>query len=113
MNEWNNLPELYQEALKTAAYEANVIMMARYDAKNPVALESLLANSEVQLLPFPDEVLAACEEAANELINEFASQDTDFGSILPEWTAFRDTIHKWFGVSELAFSAYSSAQAAS
>lgn len=113
INEWNNLPELYKEALKTAAFEANMIMLSRYDAKNPVALESLLSSSEVQLQPFPDEVLAACEEAANELLNEFASQDTDFGSILPEWTAFRDNIQKWFGVNELAYSTYSSARAAS
>jgi TRAP-type mannitol/chloroaromatic compound transport system substrate-binding protein len=113
MNEWNNLPELYQEALKTAAYEANVIMLSRYDAKNPAALEKLTGESEVQLQPFPDEVLAACEEAANELFNEFSSQDTDFGSILTEWTAFRDNIQKWFGLNELAYSTYTGTKASS
>jgi TRAP-type mannitol/chloroaromatic compound transport system substrate-binding protein len=113
MNEWNNLPDLYKEALKTAAYEANVIMMARYDAKNPASLEKLLSESDVQLLPFPDEVMKACEEEANNLFEEFAAQDTDFGSILTEWRTFRDSIHRWHGVGELALLNYLAAQAES
>ena len=40
IDEFNKLPEEYQEVLKTAAFEANLTMMARYDAKNPAALQS-------------------------------------------------------------------------
>ena len=45
LDEWNKLPEQYQEVLKTAAYAANTTMMARYDAKNPAALSRLINDS--------------------------------------------------------------------
>jgi TRAP-type mannitol/chloroaromatic compound transport system substrate-binding protein len=106
LNEWNNLPELYQEVIKTAAYEANIAMMARYDAKNPAALERLLNESEIQLLPFPDDVMQAAEEASFALFDEFSAADSTFGSILKEWLAFRDSVQKWHGFAETAYLAY-------
>jgi TRAP-type mannitol/chloroaromatic compound transport system substrate-binding protein len=107
LDDWNNLPEEYQEIVKTAAQEANNIMMARYDAKNPEALQKLVEESNVTLLPFPDDVMAAAEEASFELYDEFASQDSDFASILQEWSAFRDRVQTWHGLGELAYLNYS------
>jgi len=104
--EWNKLPEVYQEILKTAAYEANMTMMARYDAKNPAALKQLLSESDVQLAPFPDDVMAASEEAAFELLDEFAKDDDVFASILKEWNAFREGIQEWHGYAETAYLSY-------
>ncbi len=106
--EWDALPELYQEILKTAAYEANMTMMARYDAKNPGALQTLLANGGVEMRPFPVDVLKASEEAAFEMYDEFAAEDTDFGSILKEWSAFRDGIQAWHGYAESSYLLYGS-----
>jgi len=107
--EWDKLPEEYQEILKTAAYEANTTMMARYDAKNPAALQKLLSESDVQMQPFPDDVMKASEEASFELFDEFASNDTDFASILKQWSAFREGIQHWHGFAETAYLAYASA----
>ena len=39
-----SLPETYQHILKTAAAETHVNIMARYDARNPGALRSLLGS---------------------------------------------------------------------
>ena len=106
LDEWNALPEIYQEILKTAAYEANTTMMARYDAKNPGALQKLQSEADITLLPFPDDVLAASEEASFELYDEFAASDGDFASILTEWTAFREAIQAWHGYAETGYLAY-------
>ncbi|MEM7345717.1 MAG: TRAP transporter substrate-binding protein DctP [Chloroflexota bacterium] len=103
---WDELPEEYQEILRTAAYEANSTMLARYDAKNPAALKALLEESEVEMRPFPDDVMKASEEAAFELYDEFASNDSDFGSILTEWKAFRDELQNWHGFAEAGYLAY-------
>ncbi len=102
LNEWNNLPQEYQEILKSAAYEANVTMMARYDAKNPAALQNLTSSGDVTLLPFPDDVMTLAEEASFELYDEFAASDTDFKSILDEWNTFRDAIYQWHSLAEAA-----------
>ncbi|MCB0086852.1 MAG: TRAP transporter substrate-binding protein DctP [Caldilineaceae bacterium] len=106
LNEWNNLPELYKEIVKSAAYEANITMMARYDAKNPTALAKLQSESDIQLLPFPDDVMAASEEASFALYDEFAASDADFKSILDEWTVFRSAIQSWHGYAETAMLNY-------
>jgi len=106
LDDWSNLPEEYQEIVKTAAQEANNIMMARYDAKNPAALQTLIEESDVTLLPFPDDVMAAAEEASFELYEEFSSQDADFGSILSEWVTFRENIQIWHGLGETSYLTY-------
>jgi len=108
LNEWNNLPQEYQEILKSAAYEANITMMSRYDAKNPQALRTLMESGDVTLLPFPDDVMALSEEASFELYDEFAASDTDFKSILDEWNVFRDAIYGWHSLAESAMLNYSS-----
>jgi TRAP-type mannitol/chloroaromatic compound transport system substrate-binding protein len=113
LEEWNKLPQEYQEAIKSAAFEANTIMLARYDARNPAALARLLTDSEVELRPYPADVMQAAEEASFELFDEFAAQDTDFGSILSEWKVFRDSIQPWFGYAETAFLNYTASSQSS
>lgn len=110
--EWDALPELYQEIVRTSAYVANTTMMARYDAKNPAALAQIL-ESDIELRPFPDDVLQASEEAAFSLYDEFAQSDSDFAAIFTEWKRFRDEIQGWHGVAENAMLNYLSNAASS
>ncbi|MEM7127992.1 MAG: TRAP transporter substrate-binding protein DctP [Chloroflexota bacterium] len=105
-SEYDALPEEYQAILQAAAYQANMTMMARYDAKNPAALNTLLNDGDITLLPFPDDVMQASEEAAFELFDEFAASDTDFGSILTQWSAFREGIQAWHGLAETGYLTY-------
>jgi TRAP-type mannitol/chloroaromatic compound transport system substrate-binding protein len=58
LNAWNKLPPQYQEVIKTAAYESNATMLARYDARNNEALQSLL-SSGTQVRPYSEEILQA------------------------------------------------------
>ncbi len=106
LQEWEGLPEIYQEIIKTAAFEANMIMLARYDAKNPAALKQLIEEGGITLLPFPDDVMKAAEEAAFELFDEFSAQDPDFAAVFKEWLAFRDAIQEWHGLAETAYLEY-------
>ena len=106
LDEWKKLPEQYREALKTAAYEVNVRVMARYDARNPVALRRLINDRGVILRPFPGNLLKAAEETAFQLFNETAAADADFASIFKDWLAFRDAIHAWHGLAELSYLQY-------
>jgi len=106
LDEWKKLPEQYREALKTAAYEVNVRVMARYDARNPVALRRLINDGGVKLRPFPGDLLKAAEETAFQLFDETAAADADFASIFKDWLAFRDAIHAWHGLAELGYLQY-------
>lgn len=106
LDEWNKLPEQYQEVLKTAAYEANMTMMARYDVKNPPALSRLVNDADITLLPFPEDVLQAAEESAFELFDEFAATDSEFNSIFKGWSTFRESIQAWHGLAERGYLQY-------
>ncbi len=106
LDEWNKLPEQYQEALKSAAYETNLRVTARYDARNPAALHRLINDGGVQLRPFSDDILNAAEESAFALFEETAAADTDFASIYKEWNDFRKAIQSWHGLAERGYLQY-------
>ncbi len=103
---WNALPEVYQEIIKTAAYEANTTMMALYDVRNPVSLQEILDKGKIKILPFPDDVMAAAEEASFEIFDESAAASSDFASIFEEWKPFRTSIQAWHGLAETSYLEY-------
>lgn len=102
LDAWNDLPTSYQEALKTAASEAHVSIMASYDSLNPGALASLL-DQDVELKRFSDEIMAAAQTAAFELYEELAAEDESYRKVFDAWKAFREDSNRWFSTSELGF----------
>lgn len=106
LDKWNELPDVYQEIIKTAAYEANTNMMATYDALNPPALQEILNNSDVTVLPFPDDFMDAAATAANDINQQNASENSAFADILSEWESFRDGIQQWHGLAETSYLSY-------
>lgn len=101
LEQWNELPSVYQEVVRTAAHEANTIMMARYDAKNAPALQTI-QEAGVELRPFPDDVMEAAETASFELFDDFAGQDDDFRAVFEEWSSFRESVQAWHSLAERA-----------
>ena len=99
---WADLPKDYQAILEGACYEANVDMVAKYDALNPVGLRKLIGGG-VKLLPFSNEILAACYKATAETYDEIASKNAKFKKVYEPWKAFRNEQVSWFQVAENRF----------
>ena len=99
---WDKLPKEYQAILEAACYEANVDMLAKYDALNPGALRKLVANG-VQLRPFPRDIMQASWRAANEVFDETAAKNPSFKKVYDSWRKFRDDDVLWFRVAEQNF----------
>ena len=99
---YNALPKEYQSILQAACAEANVDMLAKYDALNPPALRKLLANG-VQLRAFSPEIMAACYKAAEEVFAETTEKNAAFKKIFEPWKKFRDEEDLWFSVAEKRF----------
>ena len=97
------LPAGYQAALATASAEASANMMAEYDAKNPIALQELLAEG-VQLQRYPDEILDAAQKETQALMAEKAAKDPSYKKVFDHWDAFRKQSNQWFGTCEQAYS---------
>lgn len=102
LKKWAELPKSYQSAFEAACAEANVHMLARYDAKNPEALRRLVAAG-AQLRSFPRPVMEACLKAANELYAELAAKSAHFKRIYEGWSRFRNDQFLWFRVAEGAY----------
>jgi len=105
LDEWNKLPELYQAAITTAAAEANVVMLSRYEAANDQALEELVASG-TQLRDYSPEIMNAAYAAWMELVGEFSASDADFKAIYENWNAFRTRIYDWNKTNEFAFTSF-------
>ena len=106
---WDNLPKEYQEVFKTAAYEANMTMMAKYDTRNGAALQRLV-DGGTQLTPYSQEIMAAAQKASFELYEENASQDNTFRELYEQWKAFREQVYAWNRINELSFNQFAIAQ---
>ena len=102
LNEWNNLPEVYQQIVRTAAFEANLEMLSRYETRNNEAPQRLV-DSGVQLREYSAEIMTAAQEATFDLYDEFAASDADFKAIYDDWRGFRDRIYAWSQLNQGAF----------
>ena len=105
LDKWNALPPAYQSIVKTAAAMANVDMLAKYDAKNPAALRSLVAGG-AQLRPYPKDVMDAALVAANALYAEISATSEDFKTIWASMEAFRNEANLWNQVAEYTFDTF-------
>src|SRR5262249_25148914 len=100
--QWEQLPKTYQAILEAAAAEANVWMVAKYDAVNMPALRRLAAGG-TKLHAFSKEIMDACYKAAFELYDETAASNAAFKKIYEPWKQFRDDVYLWFRVAENTF----------
>jgi TRAP-type mannitol/chloroaromatic compound transport system substrate-binding protein len=105
LDAWNKLPKQYQSAFEVAAAEANMAMIAEYDAKNPAALSRLL-QSGAQLRIFPKEVLDAAYKEAEKLYAEECKNNPKFKKVFDSWDRFRKDQSNWFRVAENSMSSY-------
>src|SRR6266699_5906196 len=102
LEKWNALPKNYKAILESACAEANVWMVAKYDALNPDALKRLLASG-VKLQPFSNEIMVACYKASAEVYDEFATKNPKFKKVYESWKKFRNEQNQWFAVAESRF----------
>ncbi|MCB1899501.1 TRAP transporter substrate-binding protein [Cognatazoarcus halotolerans] len=96
---WEGLPKEYQAIVEAAAAEANLDMMAKYDALNPAALKRLVAGG-AKLRPFPLPVMEACYKAAQEVYVEVKKENPAFKKIHDQMTAFQKDQVLWASVTE-------------
>jgi TRAP-type mannitol/chloroaromatic compound transport system substrate-binding protein len=102
ISEWQKLPRLYQEAFEVAAAEANLLMLAAYDAKNPAAMARLVREG-TKLRAFPKEMMEAAFKVSTELYEEEAGKNPSFKTIYEPWKKFRLEEFQWFRVAEASY----------
>jgi len=99
---WDGLPSSYQEALRSAAAEANMRMLASYDQKNPAALERLI-DGGTQMRRFPDDVMQRAQDITRQLLEDEASSSPQYRTIYDAYRQVREDAYRWFGTAETSY----------
>lgn len=104
-SQWDKLPVEYQEIFKSAAMEANLRMLSKYDALNRVALKTL-AEGGTKLTAYPPEILQAAQKAATDYYAEESSKSPAFKKVYDQWNQFRIAVSGWNKINELSYDSF-------
>jgi len=105
LDAWRALPPPYQAALEAAAAEAQLHMLAKYDAANTAAMKRLIAAG-VKLHAFPPEVMRAAYLAATQYYEETAAVNPRFRKVYESMRAFRNEVVPWHSLAEGRFDTF-------
>jgi len=100
---FEGLPPHLQQAIRTAAYRANVWMHAEFEAKNIEYLQKLINEHNVKLVQFPADVLAELKKLADEVIAELVETDPMSQKVYAAYSEFRKNISSWADITEKVY----------
>jgi TRAP-type mannitol/chloroaromatic compound transport system substrate-binding protein len=100
---WASLPPDLQQIVETACKAAAMDMYADFEARNGTALKTLVDEHQVELRPFPDEVLAELKRVSFEILDELAAADEMSGKVWKSFKTYIDTVRGWTGIGSQYF----------
>lgn len=100
---WDSLPADLQSIVDNAARSTSLWMSAQFNAKNAEALAELRANKEIEIIAYPDEVLAELRKLAKQTFVEQAANDPLYKRVYDDYSAFQEKSQKWNAISETAY----------
>ena len=102
---WEALPPSFKAALAAACAQANVDMLAKYDARNMAALKRIVgAGAKVSFWPRP--VMDAMLGATQAVMKEEAAANPVFAKVHSHWRAALDDLQHWSSINDGAAEQY-------
>jgi len=84
-------------------------MQAKYDAKNPQALKSLV-GSGTKLFKFPRDVMDLAFKESMAIYSELSAKNPNWKKVYEDLSAFRRDQNLWFRFAEAGFDDFMQAQ---
>ena len=106
---WEGLPSAYRAAIEVAAAESNIGMLASYDAGNLQGLATL-RTAGARLHPFPEDVMRAAYDAAQEILAEEAAADPSYRTVHDAFRSWQKKSSGWFDLAEGEYARFMSRQ---
>ncbi len=100
---YDSLPADLQSIVTNACRVVNGNMLAEYTARNNTALRALVEEHNVDVRPFPDEVIAKLRELSAQVVAEVADQDAQSAKVYKSYLEFRQQVFDWHDISERAY----------
>ncbi len=102
---WDQLPSDYQAVFEVAAKATARRMLYYYDAKNPGALQRLIAGG-TQMRSFSDDIMSLARTTIGEILEDYAAADQQYRQVYDHWRSFKEASYQWFGTAELRFASF-------
>lgn len=100
---FESLPEDLQAVVHIACQATGANMLAEYAGRNQAALETLVNEHGVKLLPFPDDVMQALREASAEVLKELVGNDPFSRKVYDSIEKFRKNSIAATAIAEKAY----------
>jgi TRAP-type mannitol/chloroaromatic compound transport system substrate-binding protein len=100
---WQTLPDDLKAIVKLAGQAGNLDMQAEYNYGNAMALQQLMADPNVEVRPFPDDVMALLKKLSTEAINELSTEDEWSARIQKSFFDFLEVSEKNQSIGEQAY----------
>ena len=97
------LPKDLQAILDGVAAETNMWSLSEFEAGNGAALQTLITDHNVNLVRFPEPLLADLRKLAQETMEEEADKDATSRKVHEAFKKFKDQVGVWGSVSENAY----------
>lgn len=100
---FQQLPPDLQAVVETACQAVNLDMLAEFTARNHVALKTLKEKHHVEVLPFPDSVLAKLHDLSQQVLTDLAADDPQVKKVYDNYRSFQNDVRAWHEISERAY----------
>jgi len=85
---WASLPPDLQALVELAAQAITTDMLAEYTHGNALALQQLIDNPDIEVRPFPDDVLRVLKGHTQDIVDEFSASDPAWKKIAESYYTF-------------------------
>lgn len=99
---WDSLPVDLQHIVRQAAAATGAWTYSAMEYHNSQALKELSGKKNVQVLPFPQEVLQALRGVTRQTLESEAEKDPDFKRVYESYLAFQDSYQAWHRLTSKA-----------
>jgi TRAP-type mannitol/chloroaromatic compound transport system substrate-binding protein len=102
-NAWNELPDDLRAIVRVACQATNLDMISEFMARNAASLRQLEQDESVEVLTFPDSVLAGLKELSYQVVEGLAARDALVAKVWSSYRSFMDQSEPWQRISEQAY----------
>ena len=100
---YDALPADLQRTLDAVAAETNMWSLSEFEATNGAALQELISQHKVNLVRFPEDLLANLRKMAKETMEEEADKDPTARKVHEAFKKFKAQVGVWGTTSENAY----------
>ena len=99
---WNSLPADLQQVVRQAAAATGAWAFSAQEYHNSRALKELFAKKNVEVLPFPRDVMRELRAVTRQTLEAEADKDPDFKRVYAAYLAFQESYRPWHELTSRA-----------